>query len=100
MISIHFPVPSMDVTDRRPPWLSGGYLPRWVQGDQSRSADAAATAGGWLRVYGRALGFGGGGGDCDPGNVTHPAPASGTTAVLTPSVGLYPLVTLENSNRI
>ena len=60
----------------------------WAQGDQSRNATAVAAANGWLRVYGRALGFNGGG-HCTPGNTSDAGPASrgATTAVLTPAAG-------------
>ena len=57
----------------------------WAVGDQSHNASAIATSGGWLRVYGRAIGFSADGA-CVPGNTTHsqPALAGATTAMLTP----------------
>ena len=57
----------------------------WAVGDQSHNASATATSGGWLRVYGRAIGFSADG-HCTPGNTTHshPAVAGATTVTLTP----------------
>ena len=60
----------------------------WTVGDESHNASATATPGGWLRVYGRAIGFSADG-SCASANTTHPHPAvAGATAVtLTPVVG-------------
>ena len=55
----------------------------WMQGDESRSVDPVSSRGGWLKVFGRALGFGSG---CVPGTYKNAAPAtSGTSLVLTPA---------------
>ena len=53
----------------------------WAQGDSSASASAVATAGAWLKVYGRSMGFTARG-DCAAATVRSPAPAFATTATL------------------
>ena len=59
----------------------------WAVGDQSHNASATATPGGWLRVYGRAIGFGADS-SCASANTTHPSPAvTGATAVTLTPVG-------------
>ena len=54
----------------------------WAQGDQSRGAAAAASAGGWLKVYGRAVGLAGSG-YCAPGNTTAAGPAASGVTIAT-----------------
>ena len=56
----------------------------WAQGDSSSEESAVATAGGWLRLYGRSLGWTPAG-DCAAGTTTDPSPAVGTTAQLLPA---------------
>lgn len=72
----------------------------WAQGDGSSSEVAVASAGGWLRLYGRSLGWTPAG-DCAAGTTIDPSPAVGTTAQLTPAkkgVGQpVPLLTAEAS---
>jgi hypothetical protein len=53
----------------------------WASGDMSANASTVATVGGWLKVYGRSLGFTTNG-DCAPATVQAPGPASGTAATL------------------
>ena len=53
----------------------------WAQGDASSSEQAVATAGGWLRLYGRSLGWTTAG-ECAAGTTDRPSPAVGTTAEL------------------
>ena len=53
----------------------------WASGDRSANASSVATAGGWLKIYGRSLGFTTGG-QCATATVQVPGPASGTTATL------------------
>ncbi len=58
----------------------------WAVGDSSANATAVATPGGWLKVYGRSLGFTGGGA-CAASTVTNPAPATPSVVTLTPLSG-------------
>ena len=51
----------------------------WASGDRSANASSVATAGGWLKVYGRSLGFTTSG-HCAAATVQVPGPASGTVA--------------------
>eukprot|EP01050_Picozoa_sp_SAG11_P015237 SAG11_NODE_1953_length_4008_cov_5.134561_4_plen_271_part_00 len=54
----------------------------WASGDRSANASAVATPSGWLKVYGRSLGFSSSG-QCAAATVRMPGPASGTVATLT-----------------
>lgn len=54
----------------------------WASGDRSANATAVATPSGWLKVYGRSLGFTSSG-QCAAATVRMPGPASGTVATLT-----------------
>ena len=56
----------------------------WAQGDASSSEEAVVTAGGWLRLYGRSLGWNLAG-ECAAGTTDNPSPAVGTTAQLIPA---------------
>lgn len=59
----------------------------WAQGDASFGAGATATQGsGWLKVYGRSLGFDTNG-QCSPSTIESIGPAVGTSAVLVRSNG-------------
>ena len=53
----------------------------WSQGDQSSGEAAASSSGGWLRMYGRSLGWTEAG-DCAAATVDQPSPAAGTSAKL------------------
>ena len=76
----------------------------WAQGDASSSEEAVVTAGGWLRLYGRSLGWTLAG-ECAAGTTDNPSPAVGTTAQLIPAhptqnqpgVELVQLLTTEAS---
>ena len=64
----------------------------WAVGDASANATAVATQGGWLKLYGRSLGFTGGGA-CAASTVADPSPAtlSSSMATLTPLGGGAPV---------
>ena len=56
-------------------------------GDASANATAVATTGGWLKVYGRSIGFTAAGA-CTASTVASPNPAGASTvATLTPAGG-------------
>ena len=63
----------------------------WAVGDSSANATAVATPGGWLKAYGRSLGFTAGGA-CTASTVADPAPATLSVATLTPLGGGTPVV--------
>jgi hypothetical protein len=55
----------------------------WAQGDGSANGTAVATPGGWLRLYGRSLGWTADG-HCAASTVDNFSPAASTSAVLVP----------------
>ena len=62
----------------------------WAVGDSSANATAVATPGGWLKIYGRSLGFTAAG-VCAASTVADPAPATRGTATLAPRGGGTPV---------